>query len=82
MKNAYYKLNITDESFTSKINYSHKVDLAYKFYQIKSMKERKYKIARQFALRRIINNKYSEWLDESEDKNKTFYKFLERKGYG
>ena len=30
-------------------HFSHNVNLAYKFYQIKSIKDKKYKIAKQFA---------------------------------
>ena len=61
IQNGFYKLNIRERNLTKKKNYSHSVNLAYKYYQIKSLKEKKVKIARHFAIRRILNKHYSVW---------------------
>lgn len=72
-KDAYYKINLQTKSVTTEEGFSHKVILAYKKYQIKSLKLRNIKIARVFAVRRIINKKFVEW---NKNNNKSFYKFL------
>lgn len=76
---AYYKLNIRENSYTAVKHFSHNVNLAYKFYQIKSIKDKKYKIAKQFAKRRIINKKYSKWKNISTNKGKHYYEFIKHK---
>ena len=72
-KDAYYKINLQTKSVTTQEGFSHKVNLAYKKYQIKSIKIKNIKIARVFAIRRIINKKFLVW---NKNKNKSFYKFL------
>ena len=72
-KDVYYKINMQTKSVTKEEGFSHKVNLAYKTYQIKSLKLRNIKIARVFAIRRIINKKFVEW---NKNNNKSFYKFL------
>ena len=74
IKNSYYKLNISNNSYTRNKNFNSDVDRAYKFYQLKATKEKKYKIAKQFAMRRIINKKYVNWI--SGNNNKYYYEFL------
>ncbi len=73
IEKGYYKLQINSNSYTSKKNFYHTINLAYKHYQIKSVKDKKIKIARQFAIRRIINKKYMIW---KKINNKSYYEFL------
>ena len=74
---AYYKLNLQDKSVTKEGGFSHKIDIAYRQYQIYSLKIGNYKVARVFALRRINNKKYTNWLEKNKG---GFYEFLsERK---
>ena len=75
IKHGYYILNIKQNSLTRKKNFYHNINLAYKFYQIKSLKEKKLKIARQFAIRRILNRKYLIWSRGNE--NKSYYEFIQ-----
>ena len=77
IKNVYYKLNLRKDSFTENKHYWHMINLAYKFYQIKSIKEKKYKIGKQFAVRRIINNNFIKW--KVINKNKSYYEYLTRR---
>ena len=74
---GHYKLNLQDKSVTKESGFSHKIDIAYRKYQIYSLKIGNYKVARIFALRRINNKKYNNWFE----KNKAgFYEYLsERK---
>ena len=72
-KDVYYKMNVQTKSVTTEEGFSHKVNLAYKNYQIKSLKLRNIKMAKVFAIRRIINKKFVEW---NKNNNKSFYKFL------
>jgi len=72
-KDAYYKINLQTKSETTEEGFSHKVNIAYQKYQIKSLKLKNIKMARAFAIRRIINKKYVEW---NKNKNESFYKFL------
>ena len=58
---GYYKLNLQRKSVTKEDGFSHKINLAYKKYQIKSLKNKNIKIARMFAIRRINNIKYINW---------------------
>ena len=74
IENGFYKLNIRESSLTRKKNYSHSVNLAYKYYQIKSLKEKKVKIARHFAIRRILNKHYSVW--SRLNIKKSYYEFI------
>ena len=71
---CYYQLNIRKDSYTSKNVFYHKVEKAYKYYQIKSITENNIKIAQQFALRRIINKKYIKW--SKLNFKKTYYEYL------
>ncbi|MDC1066999.1 glycosyltransferase family 2 protein [Alphaproteobacteria bacterium] len=74
---GYYKLNLQDKSVTKEGGFSHKIDIAYRQYQIYSLKIGNYKVARVFALRRINNKKYTNWLEKNKG---GFYEFLsERK---
>ena len=57
IQNEYYKLNIQKESVTKEKGFSIKIDQAYKKYQVKSLKMKKLKISKIFALRRIKNKK-------------------------
>lgn len=74
---GYYKLNLQNTSVTKEGGFSHNIDIAYRKYQIYSLKIGNYKIARVFALRRINNKKYINYFE----KNKVgFYEYLsERK---
>jgi glycosyltransferase involved in cell wall biosynthesis len=72
-KDAYYKMNLQTKSVTTEEGFSHKINLAYKKYQIKSLKLRNNKMARVFAIRRIINKKFIEW---NKSNNKSFYNFM------
>lgn len=72
-KDTYYKINLQTKSVTTEEGFSHKVNLAYKKYQITSLKLKNIKIARVFAIRRIINKKFIAW---NKNKSKSFYKFL------
>ena len=74
VKNCFYKLNIWNESYTANKGFYHKVEGAYKYYQIKSINEKKNKIAKQFAIRRIINKKYEHW--KIKNLNKGYYEFM------
>ena len=74
VKNCFYKLNIWNESYTADEKFYHKVEGAYKYYQIKSINEKKNKIAKQFALRRILNRKYEHW--KINNLNKGYYEFI------
>ena len=74
---AYYKLNIQKNSVTKEEGFSHKINLAYKKYQIISQKEKHNKISREFAIRRINNLKYIEW---SHSNVGGYYDYLSQKG--
>ncbi len=79
IQNEYYKLNIQKESVTNEKGFSIKIDQAYKKYQVKSLKMRKIKISKIFALRRIINKKYIKW---SQKNKKGFYEYISEKYNG
>ena len=51
--------------------------MAYKHYQLLSLLKKNYKIANQFALRRIINKNYEIW--KKNNSNKVYYEFLRDK---
>ena len=74
IKNGYYRLNISNSSYTRNKNFKNDIDKAYKFYQVKAIKEKKLKIAQQFAIRRIINKKYINW--NVENNSKFYYEFI------
>ena len=76
IKGAYYKLNLQKKSVTKEDGFSHKINLAYKKYQIKSLKNKNIKIARMFAIRRINNIKYINW---KKNNDKSFYEYLNEK---
>ena len=59
--NGYYRLNIQKKSVTKEEGFSHKINLAYKKYQIIAQKDKNIKISREFAIRRINNLKFIEW---------------------
>jgi glycosyltransferase involved in cell wall biosynthesis len=59
--NGFYKLNIQKESVTKEYGFSHKINIAYKKYQLISEKDKVPKVSRQFALRRIMNLKFIKW---------------------
>ena len=73
IKNDYYKLNIQNESVTKEKGFSIKIDQAYKKYQVKSLKMKNLKVSKIFALRRIKNKKYMEWVQKNK---KGFYEYL------
>jgi len=73
IQGEYYKLNIQKESVTKEKGFSIKIDQAYKKYQVKSLKMRKIKVSKIFALRRIINRKYVKWTEKNK---KSFYEYL------
>ena len=77
VKGAYYKLNLQEKSVTKEIGFSHKINISYRKYQIKSLKNGNFKIARIFALKRINNSKYLEWL--KNNKGKEFYIYQKQK---
>ena len=79
IKNDYYKLNIQKESVTKERGFSIKIDQAYKKYQVKSLKMRKIKVSKIFALRRIINKKYIKWTEKNK---KGFYEYLSEQKNG
>jgi hypothetical protein len=79
VNNVYYILNLNNSSYTSKKNYSHIVNMSYKYYQLKSIKKKQLKLSQQFAYRRIINNKYEKW--KIMKRNKSFYDFLKEYKY-
>jgi len=70
---AYYKLNLREKSVTKEDGFTHKINIAYKKNQIENAKAGNYKIARVFAIRRIINRKYSYWFQENK---RSFYEYL------
>ena len=70
---GYYKLNLQKESVTKEIGFSHKINLAYKKYQIICKKDKVPKVSRQFALRRIMNLKFIIWQKKYKG---DFYSFL------
>lgn len=74
---VYYKLNIQKNSVTKEKGFSHKINLAYKKYQIISQKEKNNKISREFAIRRINNLKFIEW---SKCNIGGYYNYLSQKG--
>ena len=74
---VYYKLNIQKNSVTKEEGFSHKINLAYKKYQIISQKEKHNKISREFAIRRINNLKFIEW---SKSNVGGYYDYLSQKG--
>ena len=74
---AYYKLNLQEKSVTKEDGFSHKINLAYIKYQIKSLKNKNLKIAKMFAIRRINNIKYINW--KKNNINKSFYEYLNEK---
>jgi hypothetical protein len=61
---------------TKEDGFSHKINLAYIKYQIKSLKNKNLKIARMFAIRRINNIKYINW---KKNNDKSFYEYLNEK---
>ena len=73
----YYKLNLQKKSVTKEDGFSHKINLAYIKYQIKSLKNKHLKIAKMFAIRRINNIKYINW--KKINNNKSFYEYLNEK---
>ena len=73
---VYYKLNLQEKSVTKEDGFTHKINIAYKKNQIESSKAGNHKIARVFAIRRIINRKFSSWLQEN---NGSFYEYLSQK---
>ena len=74
---GYYKLNLQKKSVTKEDGFSHKINLAYIKYQIKSLKNKNLKIAKMFAIRRINNIKYINW--KKNNNNKSFYEYLNEK---
>ena len=74
---VYYKLNIRKNSVTKEEGFSHKINLAYKKYQIISQKGKHNKISREFAIRRINNLKFIEW---SHSNVGGYYDYLSQKG--
>ena len=74
---GYYKLNLQKKSVTKEDGFSHKINLAYIKYQIKSLKNKNLKIAKMFAIRRINNIKYINW--KKNNINKSFYEYLNEK---
>ena len=74
---GYYKLNLQRKSVTKEDGFSHKINLAYIKYQIKSLKNKNLKIAKMFAIRRINNIKYINW--KKNNNNKSFYEYLNEK---
>ena len=73
---GYYKLNLQRKSVTKEDGFSHKINLAYIKYQIKSIRNKNLKIARMFAIRRINNIKYINW---KKNNDKSFYEYLNEK---
>ena len=73
LNNIYYKMNIQSKSVTKQTGFSHKVNLAYKKYQIESLKQKKIKISKIFAVRRIININYQKWL---KNNNGGYYDYI------
>ena len=73
VSNEYYKLNIQEKSVTRQSGFSHKINIAYKKYQIICKKDKVYKVGRQFALRRINNDGFVKW---NKENNGTFYNYL------
>ena len=73
---GYYKLNLQKKSVTKEDGFSHKINLAYIKYQIKSIRNKNLKIARMFAIRRINNIKYINW---KKNNDKSFYEYLNEK---
>ena len=73
---AYYKLNLREKSVTTEDGFTHKINIAYKKNQIESTIAGNHKIARVFAMRRIINRRYSSWL---QDNRGSFYEYLSQK---
>ena len=74
---GYYKLNLQKKSVTKEDGFSHKINLAYLKYQIKSIRNKNLKIARMFAIRRINNIKYIQW--KMNNNYKSFYEYLNEK---
>ena len=74
---GYYKLNLQRKSVTKEDGFSHKINLAYIKYQIKSLKNKNLKIAKMFAMRRNNNIKYVNW--KKKNINKSFYEYLNEK---
>ena len=74
--NEYYRLNIQEKSVTRQSGFSHKINIAYKKYQIICKKDKVEKVGRQFALRRIHNHDFVEW---NKENNGTFYNYLTHK---
>ena len=77
IEGAYYKLNIQNDSVTKEQGFSHKINIAYKKYQIMAQKEKNNKISREFAIRRINNLKFVEW---SQSNIGGYYDYLSTKG--
>ena len=75
-RGAYYKLNLQEKSVTKEDGFTHKINIAYQKNQIESTKAGNYKIARVFAIRRIINGKFSSWFQENKG---SFYEYLKQK---
>ena len=75
-KEVYYKLNLQKISVTKEDGFSHKINIAYRKYQIKSLKNGNYKVARVFALRRINNKKFLIW---NKNNNGDFYDYLSQR---
>lgn len=76
VSNEYYRLNIQEKSVTRQSGFSHKINIAYKKYQIICKKDKVDKVGRQFALRRIHNHDFVEW---NKENNGTFYNYLTHK---
>ncbi len=74
LKNTYYILNLRKNSLTQNKKFEHELKQAYKYYLIKSSKEKKGKIAQHFAKRLILNKKYEMW--KIKNKNNTYYEYL------
>ena len=77
IEGAFYKLNIQKNSVTKEQGFSHKINLAYKKYQVMAQKEKNNKISREFAIRRINNLKFIEW---SQSNIGGYYDYLSKKG--
>ena len=54
-------MNLRKNSLTQNKKFEHELKQAYKYYLIKSSKEKKGKIAQHFAKRLILNKKYEMW---------------------
>ena len=73
VSDEYYRLNMQERSVTRQSGFTHKINIAYKKYQIMCKKDKVDKVGRQFALRRIHNKNFMEW---SKENNGNFYNYL------